>query len=142
MHARERPVFAHKATDRVDCSVWHADGTHGRFEMWICRVRAVALAVFLASFFVLAACSMVAAEAKGAFAFRYATSYTKEELDWFARFGVVVSGDILPEDQVQQLRSAGADLFLYAWTTGEYIDDPAKLDPISETQHVLRVTVP
>ena len=44
---------------------------------------------------------------------------------------MVVSGEILPEDQAQQLRDAGADLFFYSWATGEYIDDPTQLDPSS-----------
>ena len=74
---------------------------------------------------------MVSTETKGPFAFRYATSYTKEELDWFARFDVVVSGDILPSGQVRQLRSAGANLFFYSWAVGDYIDDPTRLDPHS-----------
>lgn len=94
-------------------------------------IRTVALAVFLASVFVLSASSMVAAEAKGAFAFRYGTSLTQEEIDWLRRFDVVVPGDILPEDQAQQLRDAGADLFFYAWATGDYIDDPTQIDPSS-----------
>jgi hypothetical protein len=68
---------------------------------------------------------------KGSFAFYYTGSFTDEELAWFQRFEVVVPGNILPAPQVDALHQAGSRIFYYAWSTGLYIDDPARLDPSS-----------
>jgi len=68
---------------------------------------------------------------KGSFAFYYTGSFTDEELAWFQRFEVVVPGNILPAPQVDALHQAGSRIFYYAWSTGLYIDDPARLNPSS-----------
>ncbi|MDQ2730211.1 MAG: hypothetical protein M3Y56_01010 [Armatimonadota bacterium] len=58
---------------------------------------------------------------RGEFAFHYATRYTAEELRWYGRFKVVVTGDFLPPDQVAQLHRAGCKLVAYEWTVALYL---------------------
>lgn len=88
----------------------------------------IGLAILLSG---LEACSAEAAGKKGAFAFKYSTLLSEEELAWLERFEIAVPGDVLPDWQVQRLRQAGARIFLYAWATGDYIDDPTALAPPS-----------
>jgi hypothetical protein len=56
----------------------------------------------------------------GAFAFHYATPLTPAQLDWYGRFGVVVTHDPLPRAQVEALHKRGTKLVLYEWAVAFY----------------------
>ena len=57
---------------------------------------------------------------RGDFAFRYASKYTPEEMAWYSRFDVVVTGDFLPAEQVKELNAAGCRLLYYEWLVAFY----------------------
>lgn len=59
---------------------------------------------------------------RGDFAFRYTGRYTDEEMAWLSNFDIVVSGNLLPEDQVKALRDAGCKLCHYVWLPAFYRD--------------------
>lgn len=53
-------------------------------------------------------------------AFNYAAKSTVADLQFFARFDLVVTGAILPPDQLRALRSAKAQLVVYQWSSALY----------------------
>lgn len=69
-----------------------------------------------------------AAVKRGEFAFHYASRYTPEEIRWYGRFKVLVTGDFLPPDEVAQLHRAGCKLVAYEWTVAFYLPAWKKAD--------------
>jgi hypothetical protein len=61
-----------------------------------------------------------AADRRGGIAFHYATPLTARELEWYARFEVLVTHDPLPRPQVDALRRRGTKLVLYEWAVAFY----------------------
>ncbi|HEX7150927.1 MAG TPA: hypothetical protein VF618_05525 [Thermoanaerobaculia bacterium] len=61
-----------------------------------------------------------AAERRGSVAFHYGGALTPAQLEWFARFDVLVTHDPLPRAQVEELRKCGTRLALYEWTVAFY----------------------
>jgi len=54
------------------------------------------------------------------FAFHYQTPLSAQQLQWFARFDVLVTHDPLPRAQVDALQAHGTKLFLYEWSVAFY----------------------
>jgi hypothetical protein len=69
-----------------------------------------------------AASSAMPAPGRGAFAFHYAYTLSESELQWLARFRVVVLARALPAPEMRRLQQAGTAIFLYEWLTGFYRD--------------------
>lgn len=63
--------------------------------------------------------SLSAAEPRG-IAFHYATPLTPQELQWYARFEVLVTHDPLPRPQVDALHRRGTKVVLYEWAVAYY----------------------
>src|SRR4051794_17488227 len=53
-------------------------------------------------------------------AFNYAARSSPADLQFFARFDVVVAGAILSADQLRVLRSGNAQLVVYQWSSALY----------------------
>src|SRR5687768_10215843 len=53
-------------------------------------------------------------------AFHYGPALTQPQLDWFARFEVLVTHDPLPKEQVAELHRRGTKLALYEWSVATY----------------------
>lgn len=60
------------------------------------------------------------AERRGGVAFHYARPLTAHELDWYARFEVLVTHDPLPREQVDALHARGTKVVLYEWAVAFY----------------------
>ncbi|HYR30228.1 MAG TPA: hypothetical protein VEU30_17315, partial [Thermoanaerobaculia bacterium] len=76
------------------------------------------LAVVSAAFLV--SLSAAAESRRGGMAFHYATPLSARELEWFARFEVLVTHDPLPRAQVDALHRRGTKLVLYEWAVAYY----------------------
>lgn len=63
---------------------------------------------------------LLASVVTGAFAFHYATPLTPAQVDWYGRFGVLVTHDPLPRAQVDALHKRGTKLILYEWSVAFY----------------------
>jgi len=63
---------------------------------------------------------VTAAPRRGAFAFHYGSPLTREEVDWYGRFDVLVTHDPLPPAQVSELHRRGTRLVLYEWSIAFY----------------------
>ena len=57
---------------------------------------------------------------RGAFAFHYGSSLTREGLQWYSQFDLLVTHDPLPRDQVDQLHTAGTRVLFYEWAVAFY----------------------
>ncbi|MFL6248367.1 MAG: hypothetical protein ACJ74H_20245 [Thermoanaerobaculia bacterium] len=57
-------------------------------------------------------------------AFHYGPALTRPQLDWFARFEVLVTHDPLPREQVAELHRRGTKLALYEWSVAHYAPAP------------------
>ena len=57
-------------------------------------------------------------------AFHYGPALTQPQLDWFARFEVLVTHDPLPREQVAALHRRGTKLALYEWSVAHYAPRP------------------
>lgn len=66
------------------------------------------------------AAAPAAAAERGGIAFHYAKSLTPRELEWYARFEVLVTHDPLPREQVDALHRRGTKLVLYEWAVAFY----------------------
>jgi hypothetical protein len=55
-------------------------------------------------------------------AFHYAAKSSQEDLEFLSKFDIVVTGAILPNDQVRPLRSRNARLVVYQWSSAQYPD--------------------
>ena len=55
-----------------------------------------------------------------AVAFNYAAKSSLADLQFFAKFDVLVTGAILPADQLRVLRSGNAELVVYQWSSALY----------------------
>src|SRR5438552_8479267 len=53
-------------------------------------------------------------------AFNYAAKSTLADLQYFAKFDLVVTGAILSADQLRVLRSGNAQLIVYQWSSAHY----------------------
>lgn len=62
----------------------------------------------------------VAAQTRGGIAFHYATPLSARELEFYARFDVLVTHDPLPRAQVDALHAKGTRLALYEWAVAFY----------------------
>ena len=60
------------------------------------------------------------AERRGAVAFHYGPALTREQMEFFARFDVLVTHDPLPPKQVAELHCRGTKLALYEWAVAFY----------------------
>lgn len=69
---------------------------------------------------VLVSLSALADVRRGGIAFHYATPLAAQELEWFARFEVLVTHDPLPPAQVEALHARGTKLVLYEWAVAYY----------------------
>ncbi len=69
---------------------------------------------------VLVSLSAAADVRRGGIAFHYATPLSVRELEWFARFEVLVTHDPLPRAQVDALHRRGTKLVLYEWAVAYY----------------------
>jgi hypothetical protein len=58
--------------------------------------------------------------ASNSVAFNYAAKSPLADLQFFAEFGVVVTGAILSRDQLEVLRSRNAQLIVYQWSSAHY----------------------
>lgn len=56
-------------------------------------------------------------------AFHYAALFNPAEVRWYGRFSILVTGGILSPEQTQQLKSEGAKLIAYEWSSGLYPGD-------------------
>jgi hypothetical protein len=92
---------------------------------------------FLVSVALVASLPMFAAERRGGIAFHYATPPTAAQLDWFARFDVLVTHDPLPRAQVEALHRRGTKLVLYEWAVAYY---PSLATPAHRALPVLNRT--
>ncbi len=61
-------------------------------------------------------------------AFDYAAQLPEQDLQYLAKFDVVVTGAVLTADQVQILRSASARLVLYCWSSALYPTEGSKAE--------------
>lgn len=57
---------------------------------------------------------------RGAFAFHYEPQLSRQALQWYSRFDVLVTLDPLPPAQVETLHAAGTRLLLYEWSVAFY----------------------
>jgi len=60
------------------------------------------------------------AERRGAVAFHYGPALTREQLDFFGRFDVLVTHEPLPKKQIDELHRRGTKLALYEWAVAFY----------------------
>ena len=80
----------------------------------------VRIAALLLTALTMTSCSEETALRRGAFAFHYSSSLSRQEIDWYSRFDILVTHDPLPLDQVDELRRAGTKLVLYEWSVAFY----------------------
>jgi len=59
-------------------------------------------------------------ERRGAVAFHYGPALTREQLEFFGRFDVLVTHEPLPKKQVDELHRRGTKLALYEWAVAFY----------------------
>jgi hypothetical protein len=78
------------------------------------RIAVAVLAVGVAS------AALAASPRRGAVAFNYARSLSPAQLDFYARFDVLVTHDPLPEQHVAFFRARGTKLVLYEWSVAFY----------------------
>lgn len=67
---------------------------------------------------------MTAVLLSAAMAFHYATPLSAREVAWYSRFGVLVTHDPLPPEQVAALHARGTKLLLYEWSVAYYASLP------------------
>lgn len=65
-------------------------------------------------------------------AFHYGPALTRPQLDWFARFEVLVTHDPLPQEQVAELHRRGTKLALYEWSVAYYATRNLRLPVLHE----------
>jgi hypothetical protein len=70
-------------------------------------------------------------------AFHYQADFDEQKIDWYSRFGILVTGAILPSDLNERLRQRGARLVSYEWSSAFYPDDPVSA-PLSWQREVLQ----
>jgi hypothetical protein len=75
---------------------------------------------FVVSVAILASLPVLGGERRGGIAFHYARPLTPAQLEWFARFEVLVTHDPLPRAQVDALHRRGTKLVLYEWAVAYY----------------------
>ena len=63
-------------------------------------------------------------------AFHYGPALTQPQLDFFARFKVLVTHDPLPKEQVAELHRRGTKLVLYEWSVATYA--PTRLPVLNQ----------
>ena len=71
------------------------------------------------------------AERRGAVAFHYGPALSREQLDFFGRFDVLVTHDPLPRKQVDELHRRGTKLALYEWAVAFYRTRRTRWDRIA-----------
>lgn len=76
--------------------------------------------VVLRGYLMSVALLLAAAAEGGGIAFHYKTPLTPRELEWYAKFEVLVTHDPLPRAQADALRQRGTKLALYEWAVAYY----------------------